>query len=71
MPLAGFIFFVCPEFYAYFFLSKTKFCCSGYGFTLDFFYVMTSSTQEPGMIFSLSFDVWSHCPNTVLPIGCH
>ena len=49
MPLAGFIFFVCSEFYVYFFPSKIKFCCSGYDFTLDFF-VVISSTIEPRII---------------------
>ena len=44
-----------------FFPSKLKFCCSGYDFTLDFF-VVISSTLEPGIIFSFSFDIWSYCP---------
>ena len=70
MPLAGFIFFVCSEFYVYFFPSKIKFCCSGYDFTLDFF-VVISSTLEPGIIFSFTFATRSYCPDTVLPTGCH
>ena len=52
----------------YFFPSKIKFCCSGYDFTLDFF-VVISSTLEPGIIFSFTFATRSYCPDTVLPTG--
>lgn len=44
MPLAGFLSFVCPGFYAYFFLSKTKPYYSGDGFTLAF--LMSWSPQH-------------------------
>lgn len=55
MPFREFIVFVYPEFLCLFFLSKTKLYCSGYGFTLDF-YVVISSTRKWDMILDLSLD---------------
>lgn len=66
IPLAGFTFFVCPELYVYFFVSKTKPCCSGHGFTLGFF--MSWSRTNTNQEWSQS-SAWMLSPSAQIPVS--